>query len=755
MKRLLGLMVALLFCLSPVAAQAQGLLVVIDPQQKVGLPRPIVSPSATPQEGYKIRELAVQARISDQIARVNVSQSFVNTGSRPLEVSFLFPLPYDGAIDRLTLMVDGKEVPAKLLSAVEARRVYESIVRKNQDPALLEWIGTGMFQTSVFPVPPGAERKVTLGYSQVLRKAQGLTDFLFPLSTAKYTSHPVEKIDFQIALESGIEIKNVYSPTHAISIKRPDAHHATVSFTSQGEIPAGDFRLFFDVDKGKVGTSVVSYRPSDKDDGFFLLLASPQFKAANAERPKKTVVFVVDRSGSMSDEKMDQARAALKFVLENLREGDLFNIIAFDSVVESFRPQLQTYSDETRKAALGFIAGLAASGATNIDGALGTALSQLKDSPHPNYLIFMTDGQPTVGELNEAKIVAATKQRNSMRARIITFGVGYDVNSRLLDKLARENFGQSEYVRPDEDIEVIVSRLYARISSPVLTDVTAKFEFDEVRVEDGPPISRMFPKQINDLFEGDQLVIVGRYKKTGRAKVTIAGSVGTKMESLSFPADLVAKSGDESFAFVEKLWAMRRIGEIIDELDLVGKNDELIKELVALSTKHGILTPYTSFLANEADRPAEFTSAAGAERATAALRRLDEADGQAGFVQRSEKKNFQEARQAAPSSSPGGLGGGGGAKFRDVDDDKDVYATGLRNAGNEALYCRGKLWVTPQTAKLDLKKDAAKIKTIERFSDDYFKLVAANTSSENQVLCSQRHDEELLVELRGQAYLVK
>ena len=200
-----GLMMALLFILSPVAAQAQGLLVVIDPQQKVGLPRLMASPSATPQEGYKIRELAVQARISDQVARVNVSQSFVNTGSRPLEVSFLFPLPYDGAIDRLTLMIDGKEVPAKLLSAKDARSVYESIVRKNQDHALLEWIGTGMFQTSVFPVPSGAERKVTLSYSHVLRKAQGLTDFLFPLSTAKYTSHPVEKIDFQIALESGID----------------------------------------------------------------------------------------------------------------------------------------------------------------------------------------------------------------------------------------------------------------------------------------------------------------------------------------------------------------------------------------------------------------------------------------------------------------------------------------------------------------------------------------------------------------------
>ena len=106
----------------------------------------------------------------------------------------MFPLPYDGAIDQLTLLVDGKEYEAKLLSKEEARRRYEEIVRKNRDPALLEWVGTGMFQTSVFPIPPGAKRTVTLRYSQLCRKSYGLTDFIFPLSTAKYTCEPLDKL---------------------------------------------------------------------------------------------------------------------------------------------------------------------------------------------------------------------------------------------------------------------------------------------------------------------------------------------------------------------------------------------------------------------------------------------------------------------------------------------------------------------------------------------------------------------------------
>ena len=207
------------------------------------------------------------------------------------------------------------------------------------------------------------------------------------------------------------------------------------------------------------------------------MLASPEIKAADDERPKKTVVFVVDRSGSMSGEKIEQAKGALKFVLNNLREGDLFNIIAYDSEVESLKPELQKFNDETRKAALGFVEGIYAGGSTNIDGALKAAFAPAQGHrAGRQFVLFLTDGLPTVGEQNEAKIVANSKQYNKVHARMFAFGVGYDLNSRLLDKLARENFGQSEFVRPNEDIEDRVSALYKRISAPVLTDV-----IDQVR----------------------------------------------------------------------------------------------------------------------------------------------------------------------------------------------------------------------------------------------------------------------------------
>jgi Ca-activated chloride channel homolog len=790
------LIAAFSFALAAKVAMAQGVLVNVNPGDVVILPRPIIiwppyppphpipHPQPEPASTYKIKSLDVNAKLDGQVAKVQVSQSFVNTGSRQMEVSFVFPLPYDGAVDQLTLLIDDKEVPAKLLDAKAARQLYEEIVRKNKDPALLEWMGTGLFKTSVFPVPPGAERKVTLRYSELCRQWDGLTDFIFPLSTAKYTSHPVEEIKFNLSIESDSEIKNVYSPSHSVDIKRPDDKHATISYTAKNTIPTDDFRLFYDVGKGIVGTRVVSYRPEASEDGYFLLLTSPQIKASD-ERPKKTVILALDRSGSMSGEKIEQAKGAAKFVVNNLREGDLFNLIAYDSEIESWRPELQKFSDETRKSALGFIEGIYAGGSTNINGALSKALGQLQDSSRPNFVIFLTDGIPTVGETNEAKIVANAKSNNHVHARIFDFGVGYDVNSRLLDKLARENFGLTEYVRPNENIERAVAALYNRIGSPVMTDVKISVDLEGLKPEEGAAVNRMYPKDVVDLFAGEQLVIVGRYKKSGAAKIKITGKAGDNEQKFDFPANFVERSDDQSQAFIEKLWAVRRVGEILDEIDLKGKNEELVKELVSLSLKHGIMTPYTSFLADEnAQRhDGRLSLSTTANR----LESLDRsADGQYGFDQRVAKHELQGALQpaaAAPAQfgAAGGFGGGrgrsaggageysggtivNGAADRSISgtalqsenyysavsgakDDAAKIAQNVRQIGNKAFYRRGDRWVdsavTPEKEKQTVK--------LKRFSPEYFELVDKYGREAAKYLAS---DEPVTVELGGKIYEV-
>jgi Ca-activated chloride channel homolog len=459
-----------LFFASELASSGRVLAqtILIFPDHPYPLPRiPIrPTPSPSPAITYCIKDLDIEARIRKQIADVQVTQTFVNKSAATVQAQFIFPLPYDGAIDRLTLMVDGKELPATLLSKDEARKRYEAIVRANQDPALLEWMGQGMFQTSVFPIPAGAERKVVIHYDQLLRQERQLTDFLFPLSTARFTSQPLEQLNIRVAIESDSPMKSIYSPTHPVEVQRPTPNSAIAQIKLTNTVPSSDFRLFYDSEPGPVTGSVISYRPSDSEDGYFLFLASPEIKPANVERPKKIVLFVVDKSGSMSGQKIEQAKGALKFVLNNLREGDLFNIVAYETRLESFKPELQLYNETTRVQALAYIDGVYAGGGTNIHGALKTTFSFLQDTTTPTYVLFTTDGLPTSGETNESKIGLLARESNRVRARVLPFGVGYDVNSRLLDRLAREHHGSSVYVRPEENIEAAVSRVFSKISSP-------------------------------------------------------------------------------------------------------------------------------------------------------------------------------------------------------------------------------------------------------------------------------------------------
>lgn len=752
MHRTVQLALLIVVGLLPGIVSAQGVLIVNDETENFRLPRRIVRPQPPAQQSYKIKELAVNATLQDQIAKVQVSQSFVNTGSRQMEVCFVFPLPYDGAVDQMTFMVDGKEYEAKLLSATDARRIYEGYVRRNQDPALMEWIGTGMFKTSVFPVPAGATRTVTLRYSQICRKTSGMTELLFPLSTAKYTSHAVEKVSLQINVRSQAKIKNVYSPTHSVEIKRPTDQNAIVKFTATNQVPTSDFRLMYDIGDAAVGASVVSYRPHGEQDGYFLLLMSPEIKQPGDAVTKKNVIFVVDRSGSMSGKKIEQARGALRFVLNNLSEGDLFNIIAYDSTVESFQPELQRFNDDTRKAALGFVEGIYAGGSTNIDGALKAAISQFHDDSRPNYVVFLTDGLPTVGEKNESKIVQNAKQTNKAHARIFSFGVGYDVNSRMLDKLSHACFGQSQYVRPNEDIEAHVSQLYNRIGAPVMTGLEIGFDMEGFAPEQGSPVNRVYPKEAFDLFAGDQLVLVGRYKKGGAAKVVVQGTVAGTAQKFDFPAELVNDSSDETHAFVEKLWAMRRVGEIIDEIDLRGKNQELVNELVGLSTKHGIITPYTSFLADETTNLRELAGIR--RRADVELDALSQSSGQDAFFQRDFKARLQRAANApaADAAASGGIAGGGfgfkklPAKRGSVAaaEKADTVQT-IQSVGTKTFYRRANRWVDSSLTE----KQAKAVKQIKRYSSEYFDLVSKHGKGIAKYLAIEG---EVTVVIAGQAY---
>lgn len=751
-----GFLLALCLLATPVSAQV---IIIHNPPLPRPIPRPPVPPIRVTE--YRIQSVDMHAQVRDQAAQVQISQVFENVGSQTLEASLYFPLPDTAAVSGVTLLVDGKELPGKLLPKDEARRIYEETVRRQRDPALLEYIGQGLYQTSVFPIPARATRKVEIRYSQLLVKDSGMIDLMLPLGTTKFSSKPIDKLNVTVRIESGDAIKTIHSPSHRVDLERPDSNHAVAKLSLSGVYAPDDFRLLYGTQNGLVGMNVVSYRPSPQEDGYFLLLASPEVKSAMESKVDKTIIVVVDKSGSMSGPKIEQARDALKFVVRQLRPGDTFNIVAYDSAVDMFRPELQRADEATVKAAVGYADGLFAGGGTNIDGAMQTALKMLVDKSRPNYVLFLTDGLPTVGETNEMAITRNATSANTVAARVFNFGVGYDVNSRLLDRISREFRGQSVYVKPNENIETQVAVLYNKIGSPLLTDITLTWEFDQPAAADAAPaLSRMYPKQLTDLFQGEQLVMVGRYRTTGTAKVTLAGSVSGEKRSFTFPATLVPHSSNEMHGFVEKLWATRRIGEIIDELDLKGQNKELIDELVQLSMKHGILTPYTSFLADERTNLLARSENAGVALDNVEKQLQQNSSGRAGFAQREAKGRLQgagggyggapAAALAVPTTEAARKLVESGARNRAFYEDAEgnsYVAESIQNIGQKTFYRRGTQWrdstVTPEQEKA--------AKRVKQFSPEYFELATKHGGHLSKYLA---FSEPVLVNLGDVTYQI-
>jgi Ca-activated chloride channel family protein len=483
--------------------------------------------------------------------------------------------------------IGGQQVQAELLSADKARGIYEDIVRKLKDPALLEYAGRDVFKVRVFPIEPNSHKRITLSYSQVLPSDAGLVSYVYPLNTEKFSAKPIKNVSIKVELETRLSLKTIYSPSHAVEIKRNGPNKATIAYEAADVQPDTDFALYFAPEKDEVGLNLLTYK-TPGEDGYFLLLASPGMDAKDRQVVLKDVVFILDTSGSMSGKKITQAKKALEFCVENLNDDDRFELVRFSTEVEPLFDQLVAASPANRAKAGDFIKDLRANGATAIDDALRKALSlRPADSARPFVIIFLTDGMPTIGVTDEDQILGNVKRNDTGRTRIFCFGIGNDVNTHLLDKLTEQSRGSSQYVLPEEDIEVKVSSFFAKIKEPVLANPTLKFTGD-IRA------TKLYPASLPDLFKGEQLVLAGRYSGHGSSAVIVEGMVNGATRKFTYEVKFPDESPDHEF--IPRLWATRRVGNLLDEIRLHGENAELRDEVTQLARKYGIVTPYTAYL---------------------------------------------------------------------------------------------------------------------------------------------------------------
>jgi Ca-activated chloride channel family protein len=596
----LSLIFVLLAALAPFPARADGIIIpqppICDPCPPPPCHGPGPCPTPSPMTQLDIRYHQVQATIQDQLAVTHVDQVFYNPNDWAVEGTYLFPLPADAAVSSFTLWMDGEPVQGQVLDAEQARQQYQQIVSRLRDPALLEYAGRGAVQTHIFPIPPHGERRIELEYNQALTAENGLVRYLYPLNTEKFSRQPLEKVSINVDIRSTAPIRAVYSPSHEIAVDRQGDQHVTAGYEAQNVLPDSDFALYYSIGETQA-LHLLSYRdPGDPQDadGFFMLLLAPQPDVSPTAIPKD-VILVLDHSGSMDGEKFTQAQEALRYILQNLNPEDRFNIIAFSTGLETYASRLSPAVQAAD--AIRWVDGLSAQGSTDINRALLEAAS-LADNERPTYLIFLTDGLPTQGVVDSQKILDNFQQAASPNLRLFAFGVGYDVDTFLLDSLSQAHHGSSTYVLPGQRLDEILSAFYARISTPVLTDL--RLDFGGMATYD------LYPSPLPDLFRGSQIVVVGRYRQGGRAALRLSGTVNGQVQSFDFPEQqFAARLDDLSYAqrdvlaSLPRLWATRKIGYLLNQVRLQGADQETIDQIVKLSIRYGIVTPYTSYLVTE------------------------------------------------------------------------------------------------------------------------------------------------------------
>lgn len=529
----------------------------------------------------------VRMVLDGRVARIEVTERFRNTGRGIAEGTYHYPLPGEAVFSNFSLFQGEQELRGEMMSAEEARTIYEGIVRRLKDPALITLVGHGLIRAQVFPIQPGETRTVVLRYTQVLARDGDALRLRY--AAGQRGAAPVT---VSLRARGAAQFATAYSPTHPISESRRDGElHVAIDGPASGDVD-----IVLPLRRGLVGGTVLTHAQPG-EDGFALLFLAPP-PAGEESTVARDLTFVVDVSGSMSGAKIDQARRALHQALASLRAGDRFRLIAFSNAVRHFREGFATATPANLAEARRFVDGLAATGGTNLAGAIDAALAGRADPEHLALVFLLTDGLPSVGE-REPDRIAANAAASIGRSRVFTVGVGHDVNTYLLDRLAVEGRGSAAYVAPGADVADAVGGVLAKLSHPALTDlriVRAPVEF----IDHAPAV-------LPDLFYGEELVILTRYRGAGSGPVIIEGTRDGRRQRFAIEARFARQEAGNDY--VPQLWATRRVGELARQVRLEGATRELIDRIRDLGLRYGILTEYTSYLVQEPELLARRESA--------------------------------------------------------------------------------------------------------------------------------------------------
>ena len=674
-------------------------------------PTPLPPGRIAPPMAWNVTRIAtsIRATVEGRVARIEVEEQFRNNGGGMAEGTYLYPLAGEAVFQSLSLWMGETEMRGELMDATKARGIYEEIVRRRRDPALVTLAGHQLLRAQVFPIQPGETRKVVLRFTQLLEKEGDALRWRYALGAEERGSaHP----DIRVTLREPSRFGRPFSPTHSVQVSGDDDRNVTIT-----DVARGDVELFLPLRSAAAGLSVVTYAPGG-EDGYFLLYVTPP-DMNETQRMGRDLTMVVDVSGSMSGPKLEQAKAAMLQVLGTLSARDRFRLISFSSGVHSFRDGYSMADAAALESARNWTTALVADGGTNIEGALREALrrdgSGARDG-NLDVLVFLTDGVPSVGETQPERLAALASQASN-GTRVFTVGIGTDVNTYLLERMAQDGHGAAEFVPPNGNVEQTVGNLARKLRAPALVDLHV--------VSSPARIVSMEPLRLPDLFAGQELVVLGRYQGSGSGPLVIEGTRDGQAVRVSTPVEFAARESDHEY--VSTLWAARRIGALTRTMRLEGSTPERIEEIKALALRHGIVTEYTAYLVQE---PIVASAAGGTPRDEEARRRNGSAQPASAAAMAAPPARSQTGKAAFEAAQTSADYAGAvtvsqarkvSVRAQDRFDAVAVSTSGMaqqRVVGSRRYEQKGTQWT-------DIGQRTQRVVSVEAFSAAYFALLQA------------------------------
>ncbi len=560
-----------------------------------------------------LKHTRVDIRVHGIVADVEVEQTFQNPYRRKIEASYLFPLPTHAAVFGYEIRVGGRTIAGELRPRDEAVQKYKAALRAGHVAALLTQERPNLFTQAVGNIEPGADVGVKLRYVEPLAPDDGGYELVFPLVAGPRYVPPTSKlapeaaalvqapalpaglrsshdVDVAVTLDAGLPARDVTSPSHRI-----DVAGARIALAAGDTIPNKDFVLRYRLGGDAPAFAVLA--DADAGAGSFVFVAVPPAAAGSLAPLPKELILAVDTSASMAGAPLAKAKELLRRALGALGPDDTFQIVAFDDAATALGPRSVAVKPGNLDVARGWIDALAAGGGTDVSAGVRLALGAPADPGRLRIVVFVTDG--FVG--NEDEILALVQDKIGA-ARLFAFGVGSAPNRYLLEEMAALGRGAAAFVRADEDAAAAAAAFVRRIARPVLTDIRVDWN--------GLAVADVTPARVPDLYDGQPVVLFGRFARPGEARVVVSGRRGGDTLRFEVPVALPETSARPA---VGTMWARARIAELSRQL-LRGETPELKKKVTDVALAHHLMTRYTAFVAVDTSR-----KTAGGEAETVAV----------------------------------------------------------------------------------------------------------------------------------------